>query len=652
MNDHLDPSGPVVEAAEPHQRFAGLYDFSPTGYLLLDQDGIVCQANVSAAAMIATSRSNLIGSDLGELLDDRDRRHLLAAIADPGPSGTVLEVDMACADAEVRTIRLHLGAGDLGSGERERRCAMIDVTHDRKAAAAVDELMQEYQVLLDNAFNGIALVRNGRIIRCNTMLERMLGYAPGTIAGKPVSIFGDQATPESVEPEDALSPPGGRRRYQHERQLACADGGRIWCLVSGVEVDPTNPERGTIWRVQDISARKADEEAMISAQERLAEMVEQRTRELSDTVARLRDEIERRSLVEHKLRDSEQRYREVVEHASDVFYETDRAGRFTFFNPATTRILGHAESELMGRSFRDLVHPSWRDEVVSFYRQQFDTRTPSTYLELPALGKDGETVWLGQNVQLVMAEGRIVGTRAYCRDVSDRRRREEELAMSRERLRKLSSHLESVREAERSRIAREIHDELGSALTSIKLGLSFIGKTPMVQSEQFPRRKFAGVIQSVDAAIQTVRKIATDLRPSILDNLGLWAAIEWQGQEMERRLGIPFEIKLGALEPDAMLDRDRASAVFRFVQEALTNVARHAEASHVSIAANADAHGVHVQISDNGKGMDDRPANDAKSFGLLGMEERAQSFGGSVSVESTPGHGTTIAVNIPYGVPD
>ena len=650
MSDEHDVQRTMKSSDEPQMRFAGLYDFSPTAYLLLHADGTIRQANLSALTLLGTTRAGIVGRNLVAYLLPARRAMLtdqLSRCRDSCGTG-VFDAVLETERSENLSVRIHCAPAPQADGEALFSCALVDLTHEIKAAAAVDDLMREYQVLLDNTFNGVALVRQGRIVRCNAMLERILGYAMGTLAGAPVEALGA----ETDDPIGIGLPPRfkGVGRQEFERQLRRTDGKTCWCQVSGVDIDPLDSSRGTIWRIQDISARKAEEAALIDSRRRLTQTVELRTAELMRTVATLTQEIERRTQAEKQLRESEQRYRHLVEHATDVWYETDTQGRFIFLNAATAyNILGYTESELMGRSFKEFVHPAWQDQVVQFYSEQFHNRIPSTYLEFPAITKDGREVWFGQYVQLVVENDRIVRHRAYCRDVTDRRKREAELEASRERLRQLSSHLESVREAERSRIAREIHDELGAALTAIKLGLSAIAKAPGAQNEQFPRRKFSGVIQAVDGAIQTVRKIATDLRPSVLDNLGLWAAIEWQCQEMERRLAIPFEIHLGSREPESALDRDRATAVFRIVQEALTNVARHAEATRVTISAEADDSAVRVEISDNGKGMNGSAQGSVKSFGLMGMQERAQFFGGQVHLRSGGNGGTIVLVTVPYG---
>ena len=229
-------------------------------------------------------------------------------------------------------------------------------------------------------------------------------------------------------------------------------------------------------------------------------------------------------------------------------------------------------------------------------------------------------------------------------DLSERKQREADLERTNEQLRELSSRLHSAIEQERARIAREIHDELGAMLTAIKMDLSWCAKT-MANAADFPVEKVAALIQSVDAAIQTVRKIATDLRPSLLDTMGLWAAIEWQAQQMQEKLGIPCEVEISGRE--LTLEQDLATAVFRIVQEALTNIARHAAASKIRVTVATGPAELLLEVKDNGRGITPAQILDQKAWGLLGMQERARTFGGKITISGMPGKGTLVSLHVP-----
>jgi PAS domain S-box-containing protein len=218
------------------------------------------------------------------------------------------------------------------------------------------------------------------------------------------------------------------------------------------------------------------------------------------------------------------------------------------------------------------------------------------------------------------------------------------LRASEDKLRKLSAHLQSAREAERALIAREIHDELGASLTAAKMDLArCVKRNPDIPGAA--RDLLAGVASLVDSAIHTVRRIATELRPSILDHLGLWPALEWQLEEFENRYGVQCSVEFDAMP--ATLDKDAQTAVFRIVQEALTNVARHSRATRVRVVVSEKDQRVRINLSDNGAGIPAEKLNDPTSCGLQGMFERANAFGGEFKLHSASGAGTSLTISFP-----
>ena len=234
-------------------------------------------------------------------------------------------------------------------------------------------------------------------------------------------------------------------------------------------------------------------------------------------------------------------------------------------------------------------------------------------------------------------KGRIVGHFGIQRDVTERYLNTEQLAASRQQLRALASRFQTVREEERTGVAREIHDELGQALTGLKLDIAWM-------KNRLPRdhgmmAQCASIIERIDQTLNAVRRIATALRPSVLDQLGLAAALEWQGQEFGARTGIEISMELcndGCSIPD-----DLGSSAFRILQESLTNVARHAQAKHVKIRLAQSSTRLTLEISDDGVGFPPERLEGTKSLGLVGMRERALACGGTLSISCQEGGGTT-----------
>jgi len=234
----------------------------------------------------------------------------------------------------------------------------------------------------------------------------------------------------------------------------------------------------------------------------------------------------------------------------------------------------------------------------------------------------------------------------YCGGALERMRARDELRNSREQLRALAAHLQSIREEERKRITREIHDEMGQSLTGLKMDLAWIrvrlqaGEVPANRQPVLDKLNMMGAV--LDGTANLVRKLCTELRPGILDDLGLTAALEWQAREFERRTSIKCRTKLELGE--LTVDSERSTALFRIFQEILTNVARHAKADRVEVSLKPVGRVVLLEVTDNGRGISESEKAGLKSLGLLGMRERAHILGGQVEFNGAPGKGTTVSV--------
>jgi len=357
---------------------------------------------------------------------------------------------------------------------------------------------------------------------------------------------------------------------------------------------------------------------------------------------RLLAEIEERKRVDESLRRSEVLYRHLVEHATDMVYELDGDGRFTFCNNlATRRILGYTDRELVGRRLIDLVPRPHRKAVREFRKRQAEQPHQENYFEFPLLAKDARVVWLGEHATPVL-RGKRVGVQAICRDISAQVDRVNELTQSGEQWRDLSGHLQSKIEAERARIAQDIHDELGAALTAIRMELLLPSGGDRARALHSQRT--AAVVRRIDAAIEAMRRICTDLRPSLLDNMGLCAAIEWLAQDVQERAGMRCEVVMQGFDKEPA--PDKGMALFRIVQEAVTNAIRHAGASTLRISQRNNGSATIISIADDGRGIKTEQLSGRKSFGIVGMQERAKAFGGRVTISGSR-RGTHVTVHMP-----
>ncbi|MHB8790477.1 MAG: PAS domain-containing sensor histidine kinase [Desulfobulbaceae bacterium] len=241
--------------------------------------------------------------------------------------------------------------------------------------------------------------------------------------------------------------------------------------------------------------------------------------------------------------------------------------------------------------------------------------------------------------------GHFIGIVEDFKDISDRKRTEKELKRSHEQLRNVASHLEMAREQERRAMAREIHDELGQSLTGLKMDIHWLSGRLTGQPENI-NEKLRDMNQQLDNTVHTVQRLSSELRPCLLDDLGLSAAIEWHANTVRDRLGIAIDVV--STPEDITLDESYSITVYRIFQEALTNIARHSDATEVEIQLDHKNEHVNLTVKDNGKGITREQIYNSNSLGLIGMHERAGLLNGSLNIQSAQGLGTTVSLSIPY----
>jgi signal transduction histidine kinase len=261
-------------------------------------------------------------------------------------------------------------------------------------------------------------------------------------------------------------------------------------------------------------------------------------------------------------------------------------------------------------------------------------------LEHRVLPREGAARWVQTIARRSRADVPVL--RGAMRDITERKQTMEALKRSQELLRELTAYQDRVKEDERKRIAREIHDELGQTLLALRIDVQML-EARTAHSHPLLNDKVRGALSQIDATVKTIRGIINNLRPAVLD-LGLIAAIEWQVAQFRRRSGIDCELLLG--DEEMTVDDARATSLFRILQESLTNVIRHANASKVTIELRQENDRLTMRVTDNGIGIypGDRRNN---SFGLVGVEERVHALNGEFFISSAPGKGTTLTIHIP-----
>jgi len=345
---------------------------------------------------------------------------------------------------------------------------------------------------------------------------------------------------------------------------------------------------------------------------------------------------------ELSLIESEERFRLMADSAPVLIWITGLEQQYIWFNKMWLEFTGRELSEELGQGWTANVHPDDVDACMSIQHAAFEARHPFS-MEYRLRHRDGRYHYmLANGVPRMSPSGRLLGYIGSCTDISERRKMEEALRHSRQMLRHLVSYQERVREDERKRIAREIHDDLGQNLLALRIDVSMLHtRTGNAHPKLNDRVRIA--LGHIDATMKAVRAAINNLRPTVLD-LGLSAAIEWQVQDFERRSGITCAL---TMEDDVTLDDNRATALFRILQESLNNVIRHAQASHVRIDLYKQANKLFLEITDNGIGIYPDCRRKTNSFGLVGIEERINALGGELNVNSDKNTGTSLSVWLP-----
>ena len=490
------------------------------------------------------------------------------------------------------------------------------VTHD------LEESEERYRLLVGRVKDhAIAMLdHTGKVISWNEAAHVITGYSADEIIGQPNSIFYSPRDVEAGHPVRNLQQVAKEGHTIREGWQYRKDGTRYWAEVAATAIFSDHGQlRGYSVIVRDLTERK-------QALEKIAYQ------------ARL------------------------MEDSSDAIYTVDSDYRIVSFNKAAEALYGYTEAEVIGRPLNDVLRNPMSDEMRADVRKQllevgywkglvkYHTRSRSPLDIAISISRTHDD------------RGQVDGYIMVCRDMTERLKAEaklrefnqelarlvedktNELQLSNLELRELTSRLQRIREEERGAIAREIHDELGQQLTGLKMDLFWIAKRLEAGASEVARQKLRTTISLLDETIRTVRRIATDLRPSILDDLGLVAAIEWQSQEFEKRAGIHTTFQSNIPEID--FPPDMAIGLFRICQESLTNVARHASASAVSITLDSVEEGVRMTVSDDGKGLDQQQM-DRKTLGLIGMKERAIMMGGKLEMGNGATNGFRLAVTVP-----
>ncbi|WP_076593435.1 PAS domain-containing sensor histidine kinase [Herminiimonas arsenitoxidans] len=333
----------------------------------------------------------------------------------------------------------------------------------------------------------------------------------------------------------------------------------------------------------------------------------------------------------------------ILNNIPDQAWLKDKDSRYILVNDAFIAACRLPESEILNKTPLDVWPADWGREYIDTDKRVMEQGERLRYEEW-RYTEDGTLRWYDTiKTPIRNEQGEVIGTTGISRDITDRKLAEEDLLESRSQLRELSAYLQSVREEERTRISRELHDELGQSLTAIRIGLSVIETRREMQDDEWLQNVHA-LKKIADSTVESVQRIAADLRPLILDELGLPSAIDWLLESFAKRNPITYELSLPSTP--LAFSRDISTAIFRILQESLTNVSRHSRATSVVVALKETKGVVTLKVTDNGQGFDHVSSRE-DSLGLIGMRERAFMLGGKLKIQSRLGSGTSIEVRIP-----
>ena len=357
-------------------------------------------------------------------------------------------------------------------------------------------------------------------------------------------------------------------------------------------------------------------------------------------VAELEERIAERKRAETALRESEERYRELFENAKDAIYVHDLEGTYIKINRAAEELSGYSRDEIVGHNYAEFI----AHEHVRYVRESFCQKLAKkgeTSYEVDVIAKDGRRVPVEVSSRAIYENGVLVGVQGMARDITERKLAQDALQM-------FSRQLIEAQEDERRRISRELHDQIGQILTAVKMNLHTV--------QQFCKATDAGAyvkdnIEAVDEALRLVRDLSVDLRPPVLDDLGLVTALRWYADRYSKRTGLNVEVSVELPDHNERFSRELETACFRIAQEALTNIARHAQANEIEVQLVKADDALLLTVKDDGVGFDfgrlRKRASRVATLGLISMQERAHAAGGTIQIHSEISRGTEISFSVP-----
>ena len=652
QNEELRKTRDEMEAGL--EKYSDLYDFAPVGYLTLDGAGTIAEANLAGASLLGVDRAALVKRRFGAFVTAADRPLFTAFLQRIFQSKVREECDVRLRGGDKETVDVRLRAIVSSTGPA-CQMAVTDITEHKRAADKLRASEVRYRRLFEAAHDGVLLLDPGtrKITDANPFMTRLLGYPHGQLVGK--ELFEIGLLKDETASQEMFRKLKVTRKVRYEDLPLESRDGRHQEVEVVANLYQENGRAVIQCNIRDITARKEAEDVLLR---------------------------------------SEALFSTLIEQAPFGVYVVDAMFRMQQVNRKARPVFKKIHP-LLGRGFSEVVHQLWpkrfADQIEKRFRHTLKTGQPYQSPEFTArrqdLGVKEIYEWQIQRVTLPAGEHGVV---CFFNDITERKRAEETqrrvevlgasnkkleneilrrkevesalrkseqhqnllLSQSRqmqEQLRQLSRQVLQAQEEERKRISRELHDVIAQTLTGINMRLAALKVGAALDTKDLDRN-IARTRRLVEKSVDIVHQFARELRPAVLDDLGLIPALHSFMKSFLIRTGL--RVRMTAFAGVDQLDGSKRTALYRVAQEALTNVARHAKASRVEITLQKLPNCISMRISDDGKSFRVEPtlhANGGQRLGLLGMRERMEMVGGTFAVESAPGQGTTIEAKIPIG---
>ena len=627
-------------ASNARRRYTDFFDFAPVGYFTFNREGLILDVNPTGAILLGADRPSLLNQHFAQFISSDSQpvfsQHSQKLI-DTRQKQTC-DVKLLNGHQQAHWVQLESVVVDTDQkAGAQFRTVIKEITHRKQKESALRSQRDSLMNILESTADGIYIINQDYDIE----------YANPTLINE-FGPVGDKKCYEYLADRTDVCP------YCKNKEILEGKSVR-WQWFSPknqktydlMDTPLKNPD-GSVWKLEvfrDITEYKKTEEALRKARDELELRVAERTAALQEANEKLRHQVFECEMAEEALRESEQKYSSLVEDALIGVYII-KDGRIEFANDKFAEIYGYEKEELIGMKSSDLVHPQDRPVIDKMREKRLRGEKVPTEYELRGLKKNGDTIWVMRSFSLInYKDGPAIS--GIVSDLTKRRKAEDALRESGKELRILSNQLLSAEEKERKRIARELHDSIGQALSAIKFSVeNALGQLRKV-SDQSELEPLEALIPLTQKTIEEVRRIVKDLRPSILDDLGILATINWFCREFQKvYASIRVEADINVREdviPSAL-----KTVMYRILQEALNNVAKHSAADLVRLSLEQKGHRIIMCIQDNGVGFDVSKAismtPSRRGFGLASMRERAGLSGADFQITSEADQGTTIRV--------